>query len=243
MDMLVMPSRYETLSNAVLEAMACGVPFVASEVGGSKDLAKTRAGWLFEPESVSSLVHLLTSIIGDRAELRARGERGSRHVRQHYSWQASARSGSRTSSHAVSVSAYESGRAHPQPHRQHGRESSRSICRRRRSSICYYFWVFYSIMGSALGISIDLLGIGMLVVLAAFCILRMGRQAPTLLGPIGTAAGVRGVVRGSPDPDARRTGDGRRDSRDGRTGCWGWSSFSPLRFDEDSCTASRSRWH
>jgi O-antigen ligase len=49
---------------------------------------------------------------------------------------------------------------------------------------CYYFWVFYSIMGSALGISIDLLGIGMLGVLAAFCILRMGRQAPTLLGPI-----------------------------------------------------------
>ena len=90
MDMLVMPSRYETLSNAVLEAMACGVPFVASEVGGSKELAKTHAGWLFEPESVSSLARLLTSIIDDRAELKARGERGSRHVRQHYSWQASA---------------------------------------------------------------------------------------------------------------------------------------------------------
>src|ERR1700730_15301970 len=66
MDMLVMPSRDETLSNAVLEAMACGVPFVASEVGGSKDLAKTRAGWLFEPESVSALPELLKKIMDSR---------------------------------------------------------------------------------------------------------------------------------------------------------------------------------
>jgi glycosyltransferase involved in cell wall biosynthesis len=90
MDILVMPSRYETLSNAVLEAMACGVPFAASEVGGSKDLAKTNAGWLFEPESVPALSQLLRNIMGNHAELATRGERGSQHVQHHYSWQASA---------------------------------------------------------------------------------------------------------------------------------------------------------
>jgi glycosyltransferase involved in cell wall biosynthesis len=90
MDVLAMPSRYETMSNAVLEAMACGVPFVASEVGGSKDLAKTNAGWLFQPESVSSLSELLRTIMESRTDLSAHGERGSRHVHQHYSWMASA---------------------------------------------------------------------------------------------------------------------------------------------------------
>ena len=90
MDVLAMPSRYETMSNAVLEAMACGVPFVASEVGGSKDLAKTNAGWLFEPESASSLSELLNVIVASRAELRSHGQRGSRHVHEHYSWTSSA---------------------------------------------------------------------------------------------------------------------------------------------------------
>jgi hypothetical protein len=47
----------------------------------------------------------------------------------------------------------------------------------------YYAWVFYSIMGSALGISIDLLGIGMLLLLAGFCVLRMGVRTPTVLRP------------------------------------------------------------
>ena len=49
----------------------------------------------------------------------------------------------------------------------------------------YYVWVFYSIMGAALGISINLLGIGMLVLLATACVMRMGlRATTTILGPV-----------------------------------------------------------
>jgi glycosyltransferase involved in cell wall biosynthesis len=90
MDVLAMPSRYETMSNAVLEGMACGVPFVASAVGGSKDLANTNAGWLFEPESVASLAELLRMVVESGADLKSYGERGSRHVHQRYSWASSA---------------------------------------------------------------------------------------------------------------------------------------------------------
>jgi glycosyltransferase involved in cell wall biosynthesis len=90
MDVLAMPSRYETMSNAVLEGMACGVPFVASAVGGSKDLANTNAGWLFEPESVPSLAESLAAVVERRGDLKSHGERASRYVRERYSWTSSA---------------------------------------------------------------------------------------------------------------------------------------------------------
>jgi glycosyltransferase involved in cell wall biosynthesis len=90
MDLMVMPSRYENYSNTLLEAMACGIPFLASNIGGNQRLSETGAGWLFEPESISSLRQCLHRIIEDRPALKARGEVGSRALRHHSSWAASA---------------------------------------------------------------------------------------------------------------------------------------------------------
>jgi phosphatidylinositol alpha-1,6-mannosyltransferase len=90
MDVLVMPSRYENFSNAVLEAMACGIPFLASNIGGNRILADVGAGWLFESESVSSLSARLCSVLENPAEMKARGQVGSHYVRERYSWEASA---------------------------------------------------------------------------------------------------------------------------------------------------------
>jgi glycosyltransferase involved in cell wall biosynthesis len=90
MDLLVMPSRYENFSNSLLEGMACGVPFLASDVGGNRILGKTGAGYLFESGSVESLGECLHRVIGDRAEMKARGTLGPGYVSARYSWKTSA---------------------------------------------------------------------------------------------------------------------------------------------------------
>jgi glycosyltransferase involved in cell wall biosynthesis len=49
-DIFVLPARAEGMSNAVLEAMAHGVPQVVSDVSGNTDLVRAgRTGWLYGP--------------------------------------------------------------------------------------------------------------------------------------------------------------------------------------------------
>ena len=90
MDLFVMPSRYETMSNAILEALACEVPFLASGVGGNRIIARTGGGWLFQHECAKSLSTCLQHIIENRQEMKSRGTLGAEYVRKHYSWSASA---------------------------------------------------------------------------------------------------------------------------------------------------------
>jgi glycosyltransferase involved in cell wall biosynthesis len=90
MELLVMPSRYENFSNAVIEAMACGIPFLASNIGGNRILAKTGAGWLFEQGSAPSLTSCLVQILEDSSEMRKRGTLGQDYVLGCHTWKISA---------------------------------------------------------------------------------------------------------------------------------------------------------
>ena len=90
MDFLVMPSRYENFSNAVLEAMACGIPFLASDTGGNRLLSKTGAGRFFRPASLSSLASGMRKMLEDKAETKARGELAARYAHDGLSWAACA---------------------------------------------------------------------------------------------------------------------------------------------------------
>lgn len=79
MDMLLLPSRTEGSPNAVLEAMAMGVPVAAAEVGAVRDLLKHgRRGVLLNADDESNwALHIEPLIVSEsrREELSRKGRR------------------------------------------------------------------------------------------------------------------------------------------------------------------------
>ncbi len=66
-DVFVLPSRTEGLSNAMIEAMACGLPSVVTAVGGGVDLiADGENGYLAVSEDYASLANKLVKAQRDR---------------------------------------------------------------------------------------------------------------------------------------------------------------------------------
>lgn len=87
MDVFVLPSILpEGLGNVVIEAMAMGVPVVASRCGGVVDLIEDgRSGLLFAPGSHAELAERLAELAGDPRRRREIGEEGRRRQRQEFS--------------------------------------------------------------------------------------------------------------------------------------------------------------
>ena len=65
-DVFVLPSLNEGISNTILEALASGVPVVATRVGGNVEIVDDgRAGRLFAPGDVAALASLLGEYVDD----------------------------------------------------------------------------------------------------------------------------------------------------------------------------------
>jgi glycosyltransferase involved in cell wall biosynthesis len=65
-DLLICPTRQDNLPNVILEAMACGIPVVAFDVGGVGDLVREgRTGLIVPPEDVSALIRSVRMLITD----------------------------------------------------------------------------------------------------------------------------------------------------------------------------------
>ena len=69
LDVFVMPSFTEGTPNSVVEAMACGKPIIASEVGGIPDMLGEEAGILIPPGDMNALAAAMLRLAKD-AELR-----------------------------------------------------------------------------------------------------------------------------------------------------------------------------
>lgn len=77
-DIFVSSSRYEGSANAILEAMACGTPVVATDCPSSnREVIKEGVtGWLAKVEDIQSLAMTICKAIAGRADLDAAAIRG-----------------------------------------------------------------------------------------------------------------------------------------------------------------------
>lgn len=72
MDVFVLPSLWEGLPLALLDAMAMGVPCVATDVAGNADLLQGGAGWLAPPRDGGALADAILEAIEHPGEAAAR---------------------------------------------------------------------------------------------------------------------------------------------------------------------------
>lgn len=80
-DLFVLPSLWEGMSNAVLEAMAAGLPVVATRVdGNTEQVADGLTGLLVPPADAESLAEALLDLITDPDRREAMGRRGRERV-------------------------------------------------------------------------------------------------------------------------------------------------------------------
>jgi glycosyltransferase involved in cell wall biosynthesis len=83
-----MPSHSEGLSNAILEAMACGLPCVASETGGNGELIENgRTGYLTPVGDPQAAAERILSLLRDPAGAQRMGQAGRRIVENEFSMQ------------------------------------------------------------------------------------------------------------------------------------------------------------
>jgi glycosyltransferase involved in cell wall biosynthesis len=84
-DIYVQPSLQEGLPNAVIEAMASGLPIVATKVSGNEDLVTHNSnGILVEPGNANLLAEALLELINDCSKRVQMGALSRRIIEEHY---------------------------------------------------------------------------------------------------------------------------------------------------------------
>jgi len=86
MDVFVLPSICEGMSNTILEAMASGLPVVATRAGGNPELVEEgREGWLFTPRDAQALAQHLERLMVDDGQRREFGRAARCRVLERFS--------------------------------------------------------------------------------------------------------------------------------------------------------------
>jgi glycosyltransferase involved in cell wall biosynthesis len=85
-SLLVLSSIQEGLPNVVLEAMAAGLPVVATDVGGLPEVVQQgETGWLVAPKDVPALADAISHLLAHDQVRTAFGQAGRKRAEQRFS--------------------------------------------------------------------------------------------------------------------------------------------------------------
>src|SRR6185295_18528307 len=85
LDVFVLPSRTEGMSNALLEAMAAGLPVVATAVGGNPEVvAPDGSGLLVPPDDPEAMAAAVARLLAAPAEAARLGAAARRRVEESF---------------------------------------------------------------------------------------------------------------------------------------------------------------
>lgn len=86
LDIFVLPSLAEGISNTILEAMACGLPVVATKVGGNPELViDGETGLLVPPSDPNAMADALKNYVLNPELMIRHGKAGRRRVEENFS--------------------------------------------------------------------------------------------------------------------------------------------------------------
>ena len=85
-DMVVFPSRGENASFTIMEAMACELPVVSSDVGNAKKILGDGRGILLEKYIEEEIADICVDVLSDKKKAEKIGKTARRYVEKYHSW-------------------------------------------------------------------------------------------------------------------------------------------------------------
>lgn len=91
-EVAVVPSLYEGFGLPAAEAMACGLPVIATTAGALPEVVEDgKSGILVPPQNAHALAKAIEQLLGDEQLRRVMGEEGRKRVQTHFTWEQAAK--------------------------------------------------------------------------------------------------------------------------------------------------------
>ena len=88
-DLAALPSEFEAFGLVALEALACGTPVIAGDVGGLSQIVNEQVGCLIKPGDYRTLAEKVATFIKDGFKQKVR-DKAAAYIRENFSWQKTA---------------------------------------------------------------------------------------------------------------------------------------------------------